>query len=80
MQSGTPVIATCFGGAGEAVVNGVTGFVINPFNIDVFYDSVRRVLDSDQLSSSMSVESKERFESFFTIDKCIDQYVKFILS
>jgi glycosyltransferase involved in cell wall biosynthesis len=80
MQSGTPVIATCFGGAGEAVVNGVTGFVINPFNIDVFYDSVRRVLDDEQLSSSMGVESKERFESFFTIDKCIDQYVKFILS
>ena len=36
MQSGTPVIATCFGGANEAVLNRITGLVINPFNTDIF--------------------------------------------
>ena len=75
MQSGTPVVATCFGGASEAVVNGKTGFIINPFNTDVFFDSVLKILDDNQLSYEMSIESKKIFKSSFTIKDCINQYL-----
>jgi glycosyltransferase involved in cell wall biosynthesis len=75
MQSGTPVVATCFGGASEAVVNGKTGFIINPFNTDVFFDSVLKILDDAQLSYEMSVESKKIFKNSFTIKDCINQYL-----
>jgi glycosyltransferase involved in cell wall biosynthesis len=78
MQSGTPVVATCFGGAKEAVVDGKTGFVVNPFNVDYFYNRVKEILDNDELSSDMGKESKERFNNLFTIDSCIKQYTKFV--
>ena len=78
MQSGTPVIATCFGGAKEAIVNGKTGFVVNPFNIDYFYNRITEILDNDELSGDMAKESKKRFDNLFTIDNCIKQYAKFV--
>ena len=78
MQSGTPVIVTCFGGAKEAIVNGKTGFVVNPFNIDYFYNRITEILDNDELSSDMGKESKKRFDNLFTIDNCIKQYAKFV--
>ena len=75
MQSGTPVVATCFGGASEAVVDGKTGFIVNPFNTDVFFDSMQKILDDAQLSYEMSIESKQIFKSSFTIKECIKQYL-----
>jgi glycosyltransferase involved in cell wall biosynthesis len=31
--AGTPVISTCFGGAPESIIDGDTGYVVNPFNV-----------------------------------------------
>jgi glycosyltransferase involved in cell wall biosynthesis len=78
MQSGTPVVATCFGGAKEAIVDGETGFIVNPFNIDYFYNRIKEILDNDELSGDMGKESKKRFDNLFTIDNCIKQYAKFV--
>lgn len=78
MQSGTPVVATCFGGASEAVVNGKTGFIINPFDTDVFYESVMKILNDAQLSYEMSEESKKIFKSSFTIKDCINKYLNLL--
>jgi glycosyltransferase involved in cell wall biosynthesis len=78
MQSGTPVIATCFGGAKEAVINSKTGFVVNPFNIDYFCNRVEEILNNNELSDDMSKESKKQFNNLFTINNCIKQYAKFV--
>ena len=78
MQSGTPVISTCFGGASEAVSNNVTGIVINPFNIDIFFKCVEGIITNKKLQSSMSKESKKKFNKFFSIDSCIEKYLDLI--
>lgn len=78
MQSGTPVIATCFGGANEAVLNRITGLVINPFNIDIFFQSVQEILNDEKLYSNMCIESKSRFYKFFTIRSCMEKYLDLI--
>ena len=75
MQSGTPVIATCFGGASEAVSNNVTGIVINPFNIDIFFTSVKKIISNEKIHQSMSIESKKKFEKLFSIDSCVKHYL-----
>jgi len=78
MQSGTPVIATCFGGANEAVLNRITGLVINPFNTDIFLKSVQEIINDEKLYSNMSIESKNRFYKFFTIRSCMEKYLDLI--
>ena len=78
MHSGTPVISTCFGGASEAVSNNVTGIVINPFNIDIFYKSVIKIISNKKIHQSMSIESKKKFNKFFSIDACIKKYLDLI--
>ena len=78
MQSGTPVISTCFGGACEAVSNNVTGIVINPFNIDIFFTSVKKIISNEKTHQSMSIESKRKFKKFFSIDSCINKYLDLI--
>ena len=78
MQSGTPVIATCFGGAKEAVNNNITGFIINPFNIDSFFKCVEEIITNEKLYSNMSKESKKEFDRFYTIDPCVKEYLDLI--
>lgn len=78
MQSGTPVISTCFGGACEAVSNDVTGIVINPFNIDIFFTSVKKIISNEKIHQSMGIESKRKFKKFFSIDSCIKKYLDLI--
>jgi glycosyltransferase involved in cell wall biosynthesis len=78
MQSGTPAIVTCFGGASEAVTNKVTGLVINPFNIDIFYKSVNDLISNEKLHASISMESKREFNKFFLIDSCMKRYLDLI--
>ena len=78
MQSGTPVISTCFGGACEAVSNNVTGIVINPFNIDIFFKSVKKIISNEKIYKSMSIESQKKFNKFFLIDSCINKYLDLI--
>ena len=75
MQSGTPAVVTCFGGASEAVSNNVTGRVINPFNIEIFFKSVQEIITNEKLHLSMSNESKKKFNKFFSIDSCVKRYL-----
>lgn len=80
MQAGVPVVATCFGGAKDAVVNEKTGYVINPFNINTFYKKVSNILNNDNLKKEMSLNSKEVFEKKFRIDNCINMYLELVHS
>ncbi len=38
MAAGAPPVTTCFGGAREAVIDGETGFVVNPYDIGALAD------------------------------------------
>jgi len=80
MRSSTPVIATCFGGAKEVVNNEFNGYIINPFDIDNFYQKINKLLYDDVLYLKMSTESKNTFETQFTIEKCIHKYFLLIES
>src|SRR3989344_2879774 len=46
MACGKPVIGTCFGGTKEIVKDKVTGFLINPFNIEEVEKRIKELLDN----------------------------------
>jgi glycosyltransferase involved in cell wall biosynthesis len=78
LRAGTPVIAGCFGGAKEAVVDKETGYIINPFNTGDFYDKVCEILDDDILHKDMSNKSIEIFNRNLNIDICMNKYMELI--
>ena len=45
MRYAKPVVASCFGGLPEVVVDGETGFIENPFDVQAFSDRLRILLD-----------------------------------
>jgi glycosyltransferase involved in cell wall biosynthesis len=79
MRLDTPVIASVYSGAKEAVVDGVTGFHVNPFDIDDVADKVLKILYDDKLHHSMSNQSKKEFEQTFTLEKCVNQYLDLLI-
>ena len=79
MRSGVPVIASVYTGAKEAAVDGVTGYFVNPFEIDDFADKVSKILYNDKLHHSMSNQSKKEFEQTFTLEKCVNQYLDLLI-
>ena len=62
-----PVIATCFGGAKEVVVNNETGFVVNPYDIETFSCKITSLLENPVLSKKMGESGFERVKNMFTV-------------
>ena len=78
MCLGTPVIASVYSGAKEAVIDGVTGYHVNPFDIDDFSEKTLNILHNLDLSHSMSNKSKQEFSRRFTLEKCVKQYLELL--
>ena len=63
---GVPQVAGRSGGAAEAVLDGVTGFVLdNPTDVAGLAARITTILDDDALRLSMSRASRERAETEF---------------
>ena len=58
--AGKVSIAGNAGGSGEAVVNGVTGFVVDGSNIDGLAAILKRILEDDSLRTEMGESARER--------------------
>ncbi len=69
MASKTVVLASCFGGSREAVIDGETGYIINPFDTDDFADKLYRVLSNDDLQETMANKAFARVSELFTIEE-----------
>ena len=78
MRQGTPVIASVYSGGKEAVVDGMTGYLVNPFNISDFSKKILVLLNNYELRKSMSTLSIIEFNKNFTIETCIKKYIKLI--
>ena len=57
---GVPSVAGRSGGSHEAVVDGETGFVVPPCDVDTVRDALARLLGDDSLRSTMGSAARER--------------------
>jgi glycosyltransferase involved in cell wall biosynthesis len=73
MAAGAPPVTTCFGGGKELVLDGETGFVVNPYDIDTLADRLTRLLTDDDLRRKMSAAGRHRIEQHFTLKHQIGQ-------
>jgi glycosyltransferase involved in cell wall biosynthesis len=73
MASGTPVIASRIGGLPEVVVDGETGFLVQPGNVPELRDRLEQLLADDRLVGTMGENARQHVLENFTWDRCAQQ-------
>jgi hypothetical protein len=75
MAAQKPVVATCYGGAHEIVVDGETGYIVNPNNIDSFAEKILGLLKDEARAQMMGQKGRERVAKNFTLKQQIEKYL-----
>lgn len=75
MAHARPVVATCYGGGPEIVVDGETGFVADPWDEAVFGDRLASVLTNQKLAHAMGEAGRQRVLDYFTLDRQVRAYL-----
>ncbi len=76
MGLGKAVIASRLAGTPEQVIDGVTGLLVEPRNVDQLADSICELIAKPKLRKSMARAGRERFEYYFTSDVAVQNYMK----
>jgi glycosyltransferase involved in cell wall biosynthesis len=78
MACGLPVVASRLGGVPEIVVDGETGFLVEPGNVDELRDRIAALLRDSALAERMGRRGRdlvvERFTWEHCADRCLDAY------
>jgi len=78
MEHAKPVVATAFGGSPEVVLDGESGLVANPFDLEAFSGAIARLLRDPELRRRMGAAGRERLERGFTVERlaqeCLEEY------
>ena len=64
MACGLPIVATNVGGAREAVIDGETGYLFNPHDVEGMAGAVLKLITDPQLRKSLGAKGKERVVEF----------------
>lgn len=75
MAAGRPLVTTCFGGSPELVVDGETGYVVNPFDTEAYAGRLESLLADSDLRARMGAAARQRFEERFTLDRQVAEMV-----
>jgi glycosyltransferase involved in cell wall biosynthesis len=76
MAAGLPIVATNVGGNSEAVVNGVTGWLVPPKNPDAMAEKIVDLLHDPQKARSWGKQGRKRVNKKFTIERTVQEHIK----
>ncbi|MCC6347512.1 MAG: glycosyltransferase [Nitrospirales bacterium] len=74
--AGLPVVATDVGGAREAVVQGVNGFIVPPGDPGALAGAVVRILTGKALARYMGERGRERAQELFSLRRFVEETEK----
>jgi glycosyltransferase involved in cell wall biosynthesis len=75
MAAGLPVVATDVGGNREAVLDGVTGWLVAPRDPAVMADRILDLLSDQEKAAAWGRRGQDRVKEVFTIDKMVDAHM-----
>ena len=82
MASGTPVVASRIGGLPEVVEDGVTGFLVEPGNVDELRGRLAELLRDRGLAARLGRNARERAVERFTweacAERCLETYAELV--
>ncbi|HYE34807.1 MAG TPA: glycosyltransferase family 4 protein [Methylocaldum sp.] len=70
---GKPAVASCSGGIEDAVVEGVTGFLVDPLSPDEIAHALIRILSDANLAANLGKQGRERVVREFSWRRVADQ-------
>jgi glycosyltransferase involved in cell wall biosynthesis len=73
MASGTPVVCSALGGLPEVVDHGVTGFLVEPGNVEELRERLTEILRDPQLAGRMGRQARELAMERFTWQTCAER-------
>ncbi|WP_339910226.1 glycosyltransferase family 4 protein [Symmachiella dynata] len=77
MGAGLPVVASDIGGLPYSVIDGVTGLLCRPGDVNEWVRTLTRLIDDPALRQSMGAAGRRQFEERFTWETVIDkQYAR----
>ena len=75
-----PVIATCFGGSQELVIDGQTGFIINPLDIKTMAEKIKMIITNQDLAKRLGDNGFTRVKDYFTVEQQVAKLLQFYLA
>lgn len=69
-----PVVGTCYGGTPEAVVDGQTGYIVDPYNLEAVSYRAVSLLNNGRRRAQLGQAGRRRVEQYFTVERMADQY------
>lgn len=79
MAMGKPTVVSNNGGLAEAVVDGETGFVVAPGNVDEMAGAVLTLLTNDTLASEFGARARKRVEHVYNIARNASRFQEILL-
>jgi glycosyltransferase involved in cell wall biosynthesis len=75
MSASRPVVATRVAGAPDQVVDGVTGYIVEPRDPAALVTAITDVLGTPGRGEQMGLAGRQRYEEQFTPDRVVNSYV-----
>jgi glycosyltransferase involved in cell wall biosynthesis len=73
MSSGTPVVASRIGGLAEVVVDGETGFLVEPGDVETLEDRLALLLSDRHLATRLGANARDLVMERFTWRACAER-------
>jgi len=82
LAGGKPVVAFDIDGTKEVVINGKTGFIVPPKDINLLKEKIIYLLENPEISDKMGMEGRKLIKKLFSVEKMVDEieklYIKFL--
>lgn len=75
-----PVVNSNIGWAKELIIDGKSGFLVHPENHLEYVDKINLILGDNQLAKQIGENARQRVETFFDIEKIVDENIHFYKS
>jgi len=72
-----PVIGTCFGGTPEIVKDGETGFIVNPFEVELMAERVIELLQDENKAKEFGENGYQRAKERFSLDHHVEKLLNY---
>lgn len=75
MAARKPVIGTCYGGTPEVVLDGVTGYIVNPYEIEKMSKKISSLIKNPDLANKIGEAGYERAVNNFELKDVVSKYL-----
>ncbi|MEK7567340.1 MAG: glycosyltransferase family 4 protein [Patescibacteria group bacterium] len=75
MASRKPVVGTCYGGTPEIVVDGVTGYIVNPCYPERIAEKIIELLKNPKMAEEFGDAGYERVKTHFNLERSVEQHL-----